>query len=50
MPEETDFRKEIGDLRERIIRLEVKLEETNKRIDSLAKYARDLYDYLQRQQ
>jgi predicted nucleic acid-binding Zn-ribbon protein len=48
MPEEVDLRKEIGDLRERIIRLEVKFEEINKRIDSLSKYARDLYDYLQK--
>jgi len=48
MPEEADVRKEISDLRDRVTRLEVKFEETTKRMDNLAKYARDLYDYLQR--
>jgi len=43
------LKKEVIDLRERVVRLEVKIEELNKRIDGFAKYMKDLYDYLQRQ-
>ena len=46
---EAELKKEITDLRERIVRLEVKIEETNKRMDGFAKYIKDLYEYLQKQ-
>jgi len=49
MPEEAESKREITELRERVARLEVRLEEFNKRIDNLAKYARDLYDFLQKE-
>ncbi len=39
---------DVAELRERVARMEVKLEELSKRIDSFSKYARDLYDYLQK--
>jgi len=41
--------REVTDLRERVVRLEVKLEELTKRIDSLANYTKELYNYLQKQ-
>jgi predicted nucleic acid-binding Zn-ribbon protein len=50
MAGESDLRKEVVDLRERVVRLEVKMEEVNKRLDGFAKYMKDLYDYLQKQQ
>lgn len=46
---EEDVKKEIVELRERTARLEVKVEEMSKRIDNLANYARELYNYLQKQ-
>jgi len=46
---EEEIKKEVTDLRERVVRLEVKLEELTKRIDSLASYAKELYGYLQKQ-
>jgi len=46
---EAELRDEINDLRERMVRLEVKIEETNKRMDGFAKYMKDLYEYLQKQ-
>jgi len=49
MPEEGNLKKEVTDLRERVVRLEVKIEEMNKRMDGFAKYMKDLYDYLQKQ-
>jgi len=39
---------DLTELRERIVRLEVRLEELNKRVDSLASYAKELYNYLQK--
>jgi len=50
MSEEADLKKEITDIRERVARLEVKIEEINKRLDGFAKYMKDLYEYLQKQQ
>jgi predicted nuclease with TOPRIM domain len=47
LPEET-LDKEIAELRERVIRLEVQLSEMNKRIESLSSYTRQLYEYLNR--
>lgn len=38
------------DLPERVARLEAKTEELSKRLDSMAKYLRELYEYLQKQQ
>jgi len=46
---EEDVRKEIMELRERVVRLEVKVEELTKRIDSIANYSKQLYEYLQKQ-
>jgi hypothetical protein len=48
MSGETELKKEITDLRERVVRLEVKIDETNKPMDGFAKYMKDLYEYLQR--
>lgn len=38
------------DLPERVARLEAKTEELTKRLDSMSKYLRELYEYLQKQQ
>ncbi|MCK4440109.1 hypothetical protein KAU85_03905 [Candidatus Bathyarchaeota archaeon] len=46
---EEDVRKEVMELRERVVRLEVKVEELTKRIDSIANYSKQLYEYLQKQ-
>lgn len=40
---------ELGELRERVVRLETKMDEVTKRLDSMSKYLRELYDYLQKQ-
>ncbi len=40
---------ELTELRERVVRLETKMEEINKRLDGMSKYLRELYDYLQKQ-
>ncbi len=40
--------REIIELRERIVRLEVKVEDLTKRFDSLSNYAKELYSYLQK--
>ncbi|MEM2118724.1 MAG: hypothetical protein QW840_01200 [Candidatus Bathyarchaeia archaeon] len=40
---------EIVELRERIMKLEIKLEELTKRVDSIANYMKELYKYLQQQ-
>jgi len=50
MSEEGDLKKEVTNLLERAAHLEAKIEELNKRMDSFAKYMKDLYDYLQKQQ
>lgn len=50
MSTETSLGKEITELRERIVRLEVRMEEVNKRLDGFAKYMKELYEYLQKQQ
>jgi len=46
---EEGVKKDVTELRERIVRLEVKVEELVKRVDSLANYAKEIYDYLQKQ-
>ncbi|MEM1563827.1 MAG: hypothetical protein QW161_04055 [Candidatus Bathyarchaeia archaeon] len=46
---EENIRKEVMELRERIVKLEVKFEELAKRVDNLSTYARELYNYLQKQ-
>jgi len=46
---EEDIVKEVMALRERIVRLEVKVEELAKRVDSIANYSKQLYEYLQTQ-
>jgi len=43
-----DNRQEIAELRERVVKLEVKMEELTKRIESISNYAKELYNYLQR--
>ena len=43
-----ETRKETSDIRERLVRLEVKVEELSKRVDGLVDYAKDLYSYLQK--
>jgi cell division protein FtsB len=48
MPAEDDNRKELAELRERIVKLEVKMEELTKRVDSIQNYTRELYNYLQK--
>ncbi len=48
MAKETEVGREITELRERVVRLEVKIEEITKRVDSLSTYAKDLYSYLQK--
>jgi chromosome segregation ATPase len=48
MAKEAEAGKEISELRERIVRLEVKVEELGKRLDNLSNYARELYNYLQK--
>jgi len=41
---------ELTELRERVVRLETKMEEISKRLDGMSKYMRELYEYLQKQQ
>ena len=41
---------DLAELRERVVRLETKMEELSKRLDSVSKYLRELYEYLQKQQ
>jgi hypothetical protein len=48
MAKESNSGKETIELRERVVRLEVKVEELSRRIDSLSNYARELYNYLQK--
>jgi hypothetical protein len=38
---------EIVDIRERIVKLELKVEELTKRVDSQSNYMKELYKYLQ---
>jgi uncharacterized protein YceH (UPF0502 family) len=38
--------KDLSDLRERVVRLEVQVSEMNKRLESLSNYAKQLYEYL----
>ena len=45
---EETYAKELADLRERIVRLEVQLAEVTKRVDALNNYTRQLFDYLNR--
>ena len=49
MAKESEAGRETSDLRERVVRLEVKVEELTKRIDSLSNYTKELYNYLQKQ-
>jgi predicted nucleic acid-binding Zn-ribbon protein len=46
---EDNFRKEIAELRERVAKIEVKIEELNRRFESLSNYSKELYVYLQKQ-
>jgi len=48
MSAKLDVKKDMIELRERVVRLETKLEELTKRVDRLSKYTKDLYDYLQK--
>jgi uncharacterized protein YceH (UPF0502 family) len=38
--------KDMPDLRERVVRLEVQVAELSKRVESLSNYNHELYDYL----
>jgi uncharacterized protein YceH (UPF0502 family) len=38
--------RDIADLRERVVRLEVQVAELSKRVESLSNYNRQLFDYL----
>lgn len=38
---------EIVEIRERLLKVEMKLEELNKRVDNMANYLKELYKYLQ---
>ncbi|MEM2910829.1 MAG: hypothetical protein QXO01_07185 [Nitrososphaerota archaeon] len=40
--------RELADLRERVVKLEVKVDEMSKRLDALSNYAKELYQYIQR--
>jgi len=42
MSAEADIKKELSELRERVVRLEVKIEELTKRLDKLSNYAKEL--------
>lgn len=37
---------EISEIRERIVKLEVKVDELNKRVESISSYLKELYKYL----
>ena len=41
--------RDLMELRERVVRLEVQLAEMNKKIESLTNYTRQLYEYLNKQ-
>lgn len=41
--------RELADLRERVVRLEVQMTEMSKKIDAMHNYTRQLYDYLNQQ-
>jgi len=43
-----DNRHETAELRERVVRLEVKMEELAKRVESISGYVKELYNYLQK--
>ena len=45
---EKTFERDLTELRERVVRLEVQLAEINKRLESLSNYTRQLYEYLTR--
>ena len=45
LSEESSAR-DLSDLRERVVRLEVQLADVVKRLDSLTSYTRQLYEYL----
>ncbi|MEM3626878.1 MAG: hypothetical protein QXZ25_02510 [Candidatus Bathyarchaeia archaeon] len=45
---EKTFERDLTELRERVVRLEVQLAEMNKRLDALSNYTRQLYEYLTR--
>jgi uncharacterized protein YceH (UPF0502 family) len=40
--------KEISELRERVVRLEIQVAELSKRVESLSNYSRQLFEYLSR--
>ena len=41
-----EISRDLADLRERVVRLEVQLADVTKRLDSLNSYTRQLYEYL----
>jgi predicted nucleic acid-binding Zn-ribbon protein len=43
---EKNLEKDLTDLRERVVRLEVQITELNKRIEAMSNYTRQLYEYL----
>jgi len=45
---EKTYEKEIAELKERVIRLEIQLAELSKRVESLSNYSRQLFEYLSR--
>jgi hypothetical protein len=47
---ERSLEQDLGDLRERVVRLEVQLTEVTKRVDSLTSYTRQLFEYLNKNQ
>ena len=49
MSAEADVNKDVSELRERVTCLEVKIEELTKRLDKISDYAKELYNYLQKQ-
>lgn len=48
MTKEGNREGEVSDIRERLVRLEARVENLNKRVDSLSEYAKELYGYLQK--
>jgi len=45
---EKSYERDIAELRERVIRLEIQLAELSKRVESLSNYSRQLFEYLSR--
>jgi len=45
---EKSYERDIAELRERVLRLEIQLSELSKRVESLSNYSRQLFEYLSR--